>query len=110
MARFAAAMKVSESEATDVYKAALRVMSTDGTIAAGLQEKMIALQRGSLKVERDVLPEEAIAANKALAELKGAGDLIPNQTGLAFGLWHRLCQTISHKLCEKMATACSRIL
>ena len=58
VARFAAAMKVSESEATDVYKAALRVMSTDGTIAAGLQEKMIALQRRSLKVERDVLPEQ----------------------------------------------------
>ena len=58
VARFAAAMKVSESEATDVYKAALRVMSTDGTIAGGLQEKMIALQRRSLKVERDVLPEQ----------------------------------------------------
>jgi ABC-type nitrate/sulfonate/bicarbonate transport system substrate-binding protein len=58
VARFAAAMKVSESEATDVYKAALRVMSTDGTIARGLQEKMIAFQRRSLKVERDVLPEQ----------------------------------------------------
>jgi NitT/TauT family transport system substrate-binding protein len=56
--RFAAAMKVSENEATDVYKAALRVMSTDGAIPRGLQEKMIAFQRRSLKIERDVQPEQ----------------------------------------------------
>lgn len=58
VARFAGAMKVSESEAADVYKAALRVMSTDGTIPRGLQEKMIAFQRRSLKIERDVQPEQ----------------------------------------------------
>jgi ABC-type nitrate/sulfonate/bicarbonate transport system substrate-binding protein len=50
-------MKVSESEATDVYKAWLRVMSADGTIPRSLQEKMIAFQRKSLKVEREVAPE-----------------------------------------------------
>jgi ABC-type nitrate/sulfonate/bicarbonate transport system substrate-binding protein len=50
-------MKVSESEATDVYKAWLRVMSVDGTIPRSLQEKMITFQRKSLKVERDVAPE-----------------------------------------------------
>jgi NitT/TauT family transport system substrate-binding protein len=55
--RFAAAMKISEGEAAEVYKSALRVMSTDGTIARGLQEKMIAFQRRSLKVEREVQPE-----------------------------------------------------
>jgi len=55
---FAAAMKISESEASEVYKSALRVMSTDGTIARGLQEKMIAFQRRSLKVEREVAPEQ----------------------------------------------------
>lgn len=50
-------MKVSESEATDVYRAWLRVMSVDGTIPRSLQEKMIAFQRKSLKVEREVAPE-----------------------------------------------------
>ena len=33
------------------------VMSADGTIPRSLQEKMIAFQRKSLKVERDVAPE-----------------------------------------------------
>lgn len=51
-------MKVSEREATDVYRAWLRVMSADGTIPQGLQEKMIAFQRKSLKVEREVAPED----------------------------------------------------
>jgi NitT/TauT family transport system substrate-binding protein len=51
-------MKVSEREATDVYRAWLRVMSADGTIPQNLQEKMIAFQRKSLKVEREVAPED----------------------------------------------------
>ena len=50
-------MKVSEGEAVDVYRAWLRVMSADGTIPRSLQEKMIAFQRQSLKVEREVAPE-----------------------------------------------------
>jgi NitT/TauT family transport system substrate-binding protein len=50
-------MKLSEGEATDVYRAWLRVMSVDGTIPLSLQEKMIAFQRKSLKVERQVAPE-----------------------------------------------------
>jgi hypothetical protein len=32
-------------------------MSADGTIPRSLQERMIAFQRKSLKVERDVAPE-----------------------------------------------------
>jgi hypothetical protein len=56
--RFAAAMKISEGEAADVYKSAVKVMSSDGTIARGLQEKMIAFQRRSLKIEREVAPEQ----------------------------------------------------
>lgn len=56
--RFAAAMKVSDGEATDVYKAALRVFSANGTIPRALQDKMIAFQRRSLKVEREVTPEQ----------------------------------------------------
>jgi ABC-type nitrate/sulfonate/bicarbonate transport system substrate-binding protein len=50
-------MKVSEGEAVEVYRAWLRVMSADGTIPRSLQEKMIAFQRQSLKVEREVAPE-----------------------------------------------------
>jgi ABC-type nitrate/sulfonate/bicarbonate transport system substrate-binding protein len=56
--KFAAAMKISESEAGEVYKAALKIMSADGTIPRSLQEKMIAFQRRSLKVEREVVPEQ----------------------------------------------------
>ena len=43
--KFAAAMKISDSEAADVYKSALKIMSADGTIPRALQEKMIAFQR-----------------------------------------------------------------
>jgi ABC-type nitrate/sulfonate/bicarbonate transport system substrate-binding protein len=50
-------MKISEAEAIDIYKAWVRVMSVDGTIPRSLQEKMIAFQRKSLKVEREVAVE-----------------------------------------------------
>jgi NitT/TauT family transport system substrate-binding protein len=56
--KFATAMKISESEAGEVYKAALKIMSADGTIPRNLQEKMIAFQRRSLKIEREVVPEQ----------------------------------------------------
>jgi ABC-type nitrate/sulfonate/bicarbonate transport system substrate-binding protein len=56
--KFAAAMKISDSEAADVYKSALKIMSADGTIPRALQEKMIAFQRRSLKIEREVSPEQ----------------------------------------------------
>ncbi|HEY6997200.1 MAG TPA: hypothetical protein VH851_04700, partial [Candidatus Binatia bacterium] len=55
---FAAAMKISDGEAADVYKSALKIMSADGTIPRALQEKMIAFQRRSLKIEREVSPEQ----------------------------------------------------
>ena len=45
-------------EAVEVYRSALKVMSTDGTISRSLQEKMIAFQRRSLKIEREVAPEQ----------------------------------------------------
>ena len=57
VARMIPIMKVSESEATDIYRAWPGVMSVDGTIPRSLQEKMIAFQRKSLKVDREVLPE-----------------------------------------------------
>lgn len=57
VSRLAPAMKVGESEAADVYRAALRIMSADGTMPPGLQEKMIAFQRKSLKIERAAAPD-----------------------------------------------------
>lgn len=58
VSRMANAMKVTESEAAEAYKAAQRGMSADGTIPRALQEKTIALQRKILKVERDVAAEQ----------------------------------------------------
>jgi NitT/TauT family transport system substrate-binding protein len=57
VARMLPIMKISESEATDVYRAWVRVMSVDGTIPRSLQEKMISFQRKTLKIEREVAPE-----------------------------------------------------
>jgi NitT/TauT family transport system substrate-binding protein len=57
VARMLPIMKISDAEAIDIYRAWVRVMSADGTIPRSLQEKMIAFQRKSLKVEREVSPE-----------------------------------------------------
>ncbi|HEY7165627.1 MAG TPA: ABC transporter substrate-binding protein [Candidatus Binatia bacterium] len=57
VSRMAKAMKLSESETTEVYRAARQVASSDGTISRSLQEKMIAFQKKALKIERDVAPE-----------------------------------------------------
>ena len=56
--KLAAVMKISDNEAADVYKSAVKIMSADGTIPRGLQEKMIAFQRRSLRIEREVAPEQ----------------------------------------------------
>ena len=53
----AKAMKLSESETVEIYRAARQVASVDGTIPRSLQEKMITFQKKSLKVEREVTPE-----------------------------------------------------
>jgi ABC-type nitrate/sulfonate/bicarbonate transport system substrate-binding protein len=57
VSRMAKAMKVTESEAAEVYKGARQVWSADGTIPRGLQEKMIVFQKKALKIEREVEPE-----------------------------------------------------
>lgn len=57
VSRQAAAMKLTEGEAAEIYRDAQRGMSADGTIPRGLQERMIAFQKKALKVERDVIPE-----------------------------------------------------
>jgi NitT/TauT family transport system substrate-binding protein len=74
VSRISKSMKVSESEAGDVYRAAVRVMSSDGTIPPSLQNKMLAFQRKALKIERDVVPESVYdfsmvrAINKELGQ------------------------------------------
>src|SRR5215470_15072005 len=45
ISRMAKAMKVTESEATEIYKGAHKVWSAGGTIPRSLQEKMIAFQK-----------------------------------------------------------------
>jgi NitT/TauT family transport system substrate-binding protein len=55
--RISRSMKIGESEAAGVYRSAVRVMSSDGTISPGLQNKMLAFQRKALKIEREVAPE-----------------------------------------------------
>jgi ABC-type nitrate/sulfonate/bicarbonate transport system substrate-binding protein len=55
--RMAKAMKVTDLEAAEVYRAARQVSSPDGTISRSLQEKMIAFQKRALKIERDLTPE-----------------------------------------------------
>jgi NitT/TauT family transport system substrate-binding protein len=57
VSRMAKAMKVTESEAAEVYKGARQVWSADGTIPRSLQEKMIAFQKKALKIEREIGPE-----------------------------------------------------
>lgn len=58
VSRMAKAMKVSDSEAAEVYKAARQVSSADGTIPRSLQEKMITFQKKALKIEREVGPDK----------------------------------------------------
>ena len=60
VARMLPIMKISDAEAIDIYRAWVRVMSADGTIPRSLQEKMIAFQRKSLKVEREVIAGECL--------------------------------------------------
>lgn len=57
VARLMKSMKLNESEAGVVYRSSLKGMSSDGTIPLSLQNKMLALQRRALKVEREVSPE-----------------------------------------------------
>ena len=57
VSRLMRSMKLNESEAGAVYRSSLKGMSLDGTIPALLQNKMLALQRRALKVEREVSPE-----------------------------------------------------
>jgi ABC-type nitrate/sulfonate/bicarbonate transport system substrate-binding protein len=71
--RMGRAMKVSEGDAAEAYKASLRVLSADGTIPVALQERMIAQQRKMLKVERSVPAEQVYDFTLARGILKELG-------------------------------------
>jgi NitT/TauT family transport system substrate-binding protein len=55
--RLMKSMKLSEGEATAVYRSAVRGMSADGTISPALQNKMVSFQTRALKIEREVSPD-----------------------------------------------------
>lgn len=59
VARLARGMKVAEEDALDVYKATLKVYSSDGTVSRSAQEDMIAFWKRGLKIEKD-FPAEAV--------------------------------------------------
>ena len=51
-------LKVSEGEADDIYKAAVQVLSPDGTIPREVQERMILFQRKALKIEKEIAADQ----------------------------------------------------
>ncbi|HEX9444808.1 MAG TPA: ABC transporter substrate-binding protein [Candidatus Binatia bacterium] len=71
--RLARSMKISAREAAEVYQATRRTMSADGTIPRALQEKMIAQQRKTLKIEREVAPEQVYDFTPLRAAIKELG-------------------------------------
>ncbi len=71
--RMARAMNVSESDAAEAYRASLRVLSADGTIPTPLQERMIAQQRKTLKIERAIPAEQVYDFSPARGILKELG-------------------------------------
>ena len=56
--RMARSMNVGSTEAAEAYAAALGALSVDGTIPAAFEERMIAQQRKTLKIERQIAPEQ----------------------------------------------------
>ena len=57
VARLSKAMKISEDEALDIYKATLRIYSPDGTVPRNYQEQMVGFWRKGLKIEKEFAPE-----------------------------------------------------
>ena len=52
VARLAKATKSSESDGLELYRTGVKLFSQDGTIPRSLQERMIAMQRKVLQVEK----------------------------------------------------------
>src|SRR5688572_9626797 len=76
VARLAKATKSSETDGLELYRTGLKLFSQDGSIPRSLQERMIAMQRKVLQIEKEIAPESIYdfsfvrAANKEL----GKGD------------------------------------
>ena len=74
--RLAKATKTSDSDGLDLYRTGVKLFSQDGSIPRSLQERMIAMQRKVLQIEKEIAPESVYdfsfvrAANKEL----GKGD------------------------------------
>jgi ABC-type nitrate/sulfonate/bicarbonate transport system substrate-binding protein len=51
-------LKISESEADDIYKSTVQVLSPDGTIPREVQERMVTFQRKALKIEKEVTADQ----------------------------------------------------
>ena len=75
-ARLAKATKTSDSDGLELYQTGVKLFSQDGSIPRSLQERMIAMQRKVLQIEKEIAPESVYdfsfvrAANKEL----GKGD------------------------------------
>lgn len=76
-ARLTKATKTSDSDGLELYRTGVKLFSRDGSIPRSLQERMIAMQRKVLQIEKEIAPESVYdfsfvrAANK---ELGGKGD------------------------------------
>jgi NitT/TauT family transport system substrate-binding protein len=75
-ARLGKATKTSDSDGLELYRTGVKLFSPDGSIPRSLQERMIAMQRKVLQIEKELAPESVYefgfvrAANKEL----GKGD------------------------------------
>lgn len=51
-------LKIPESEAEDIYKSTVQVLSADGTIPREVQERMVSFQRKALKIEKEIAADQ----------------------------------------------------
>jgi NitT/TauT family transport system substrate-binding protein len=57
-ARLGRSLKISESDAEDIYNTTIQVLSADGTVPREVQERMIGFQRRALKIEKEIAPDQ----------------------------------------------------
>jgi ABC-type nitrate/sulfonate/bicarbonate transport system substrate-binding protein len=73
-ARLAKATKTSDGDGLELYRTGVKLFSQDGSIPPRLQERMIAMQRKVLRIEKEIAPESVYdfsfvrAANKELGK------------------------------------------
>jgi ABC-type nitrate/sulfonate/bicarbonate transport system substrate-binding protein len=57
-ARMARLLKVSETDAEDIYNATAEVLSADGTVPRDVQDRMIQFQRRALKIDKEFAADQ----------------------------------------------------